>query len=349
LIISCNLEFNPMPTLTYSTETWPIDGTFTISRGSSTQTDVIVVEIRDGSVVGRGECYPFRRYGESIASVSAQLDTMVAPISDGLTRQSLQTAMPSGAARNAIDCALWDLESRRTKTPIANLTGLQDVPEIITAYTISLATPEVMAAQAKDHSTRPLLKVKLGGDGDDERMAAVRQAAPDTRLIADANEAWSLDHLRRFPQIFQSLDVELIEQPLPEADDGDLAKVDSPLPICADESFKNVSSLSRLRGLYQAINIKLDKTGGLTEAIKALHAAQDEGYQVLTGCMVTTSLSMAPARYLAGAADWADLDGPLLLARDRTPGLTYTQGRIAPVPSGLWGYTETNTVVGHHS
>ncbi len=328
-----------MATLTVRTETWSINGGFTIARGRTTEATVVVVELSDGPHRGRGECSPTARYGETPDSVVAQLQGLALDLADGLSREDLQTRLPPGAARNAADCAFWDLESARSGRSVAALAGLPEPGETITAYTVSLDTPTAMAAQAARAvaAGHPLLKLKLGGDGDLARLEAVRAAAPDTRLIVDANESWSLDQLTRDAPLYAQAGVELIEQPLPAGADDALTDLACPLPLCADESFHDLASLEAVAGRYQVVNIKLDKTGGLTEALRVYASAQAQGLDLFVGCMVATSLSMAPALVLAGAARWVDLDGALLLTRDRQPGLRYAAGRIAPPPPGLWG------------
>ncbi|MBN8994669.1 MAG: dipeptide epimerase [Rhizobiales bacterium] len=323
--------------LTVAAETWPIAGSFTIARGAKTEAAVVVARIGDGAASGRGEAVPYPRYGESVPEILHAIEAMAGAVAAGLDREGLRAAMPPGAARNAIDCALWDLAARRTGRSVAELAGLPAPRPVETAYTISLATPDSMAEAARHAAHRPLLKVKLGGAGDPARIAAVRRAAPRSRLIVDANEAWSADTFAGNMAAAAAAGVELIEQPLPADQDGALADLARPVPVCADESVHVTADLPRLRGLYDAVNIKLDKTGGLTEAIALDAAAKAAGFKVMIGCMVATSLSMAPALLLAGNADFVDLDGPLLLARDREPGLVYDGSRVMPAAPGLWG------------
>jgi L-alanine-DL-glutamate epimerase-like enolase superfamily enzyme len=323
--------------LTVAAETWPIAGSFTIARGAKTEAVVVVATITDGSHAGRGEAVPYPRYGESVGAVLAALRAMAGPVREGLDREGLRRAMPPGAARNALDCAFWDLESQRTGVPVAGLAGLPPPRPVETAYTLSLGTPESMAGAAARAGHRPLLKVKLGGAGDPERIAAVRRVAPGSRLIVDANEAWSPALFPGNMAAAAAAGVELIEQPLPAGDDEALRHLPRPVPVCADESVHVAADLPRLRGLYDAVNIKLDKAGGLTEALALADAAKAAGFRIMVGCMVATSLAMAPALLLAGEADFVDLDGPLLLARDRAPGLVYEGSRIMPAPRGLWG------------
>jgi L-alanine-DL-glutamate epimerase-like enolase superfamily enzyme len=318
-------------------ERWPIKEGFTISRGTKHEAVVVVATVSDGKFRGRGECVPYARYGESVEDVAAAIEACAGAIADGAGRTDLATLLAAGAARNALDCALWDLEAKRTRRNAAKLAGLPSLHAVETAFTISLAAPEVMAAQAREASVYPLLKLKLGGEGDEARLAAVREAAPHARLIVDANEAWQADDLESLLAAAAATGVELVEQPLPADADELLAHIDRPVPVCADESVHDSASLDRLAGLYDAVNIKLDKTGGLTEALLVASRARALGLKVMVGSMVATSLAMAPALLLAQDADFIDLDGPLLLARDRAPGLDYGGGTICPPPRELWG------------
>ncbi|WP_431855874.1 N-acetyl-D-Glu racemase DgcA [Azospirillum sp.] len=321
-------------------ESFPIRGAFRISRGSKTAAEVVVAEVRDeDGFAGRGECVPYARYGESVDAVVGELEAMADRVADGLGRLSLRTAMKPGAARNALDCALWDLEAKRTRVPAWILAELPAEPRALTTcFTLSLEEPEIMAAAARQAAARhELLKMKLTGDGDLERVHAVREAAPGARLIVDANEGWTLDHLVRYAPAFATLGVELIEQPLPAGDDEALRGYRCPVPLGADESCHGLASLERLRGLYQVVNIKLDKTGGLTEALLLKSAAEAAGFKVMVGCMVATSLAMAPAVLAGQGAAFVDLDGPLLLAEDRTPGLRYDGALVHPPEPELWG------------
>jgi L-Ala-D/L-Glu epimerase len=323
--------------LEVAVERWPIRGAFTISRGSKQEAVVVVAAINDGACRGRGECVPYARYGESVEDVVAAIKSCTAALAAGANRAELAQLLPPGAARNALDCALWDLEAKRSGVSAAALAGLPPLEAVQTAFTISLAPPEVMAEKAREAATYPLLKLKLGGEGDEARLAAVREAVPDARLIADANEAWQMDDLELLFAAAGAFGVELIEQPLPTEVDELLAHIERPVPVCADESVHDSASLDRLAGLYDAVNIKLDKTGGLTEALVVADRARALGLKVMVGSMVATSLSVAPALLVAQDAEWVDLDGPLLLARDREPGLAYDGGIIAPPPSELWG------------
>ncbi len=326
-----------MASLTVRTERWPIAGSFTIARGAKTEAAVVVAEIADGAITGRGECVPYARYGETIEGVTAALEAMRNALGGGLDRQALQAAMPAGAARNALDCAFWDLEAKAKTQAVHLLAGLPAPGPVVTAYTISLGTPAAMAAAAVKVSSRKLLKVKLGGDGDPERIRAVRKAAPNSELIVDANEAWHPDNLAANLTACAEVGVTLVEQPLPAGNDAVLAAIKRPIPVCADESVHDRASLPSLVGKYDAVNIKLDKTGGLTEALEMARDAERLGFSLMVGCMVATSLSMAPAMLLAQCARVVDLDGPLLLARDREHGLRYEDSLVYPAAAGLWG------------
>ena len=323
--------------LTVLRESWPLAGVFSIARGSRTEAKVLVVEIREGDAVGRGECVPYARYGESLDSVAAQIAGVAPDIERGRGRDWLQSAMPAGAARNAVDCALWDLDAKLAGQPVWDLAGLPEPGPVTTAYTISLDTAEKMAEAARAEARRPLLKVKLTGDGDIERLRAIRAAAPDSRLIVDANEAWSAEDLDDLPDMLARLGVEMIEQPLPAGSDDALLGYISPIPICADESCHDSDSLPQLAGKYTMVNIKLDKTGGLTEALKLRAAAEKAGFAIMVGCMVGTSLAMAPAVLVAQGAAMVDLDGPLWMRRDREPGLAITGSTMMPPEADLWG------------
>ena len=318
-------------------ESWPIAGRFTISRGSKTVAEVIVVEIQEDGAAGRGECVPYARYGESIEGVAAVIEGMRGAIENGLDRAGLQSRLPAGAARNALDCALWDLEAKRRRQPAWRLAGLERPGPVTTAYTLSLDTAENMGAAAKAQAARPLLKLKLAGPADLDRVRTVRQNAPGARLIVDANEGWSAGDYAALAPALAGLGVDLIEQPLPAGADEALQGLARTVPVAADESCHDRSSLARLAGRYDAVNIKLDKTGGLTEALALKREALAAGYRVMVGCMLGTSLAMAPALLLAQGADFVDLDGPLLLAKDRQPGLAYEGSRVASPAPELWG------------
>lgn len=311
-------------------ERFPIAGSFTISRGSRTEAVVVTVRIREDGLEGQGECVPYARYGESVESVVRQVEGIGERLRAGAGRDELLTLLPAGAARNAIDCALWDLEARRNGTSVAALAGRAPLKPVVTCYTLSLGSPESMREAAAKAAHRPLLKVKLGGDGDAERIAAVRDGAPGSRLVVDANEAWRPHNLAANLAACANAGVELIEQPLPAGDDAALADVDSNIAICADESIHDFASLGHLPGWYNAINIKLDKTGGLTDALRLLDAAKARGLGIMVGCMLGTSLAMRPAVILAQEADVIDLDGPLLLAKDRENPLRYDGSLLIP-------------------
>ena len=325
--------------LKVSVERWPIAGRFTISRGAKTEAAVVVAELADGAAVGRGECVPYGRYGETVEGVAAAIEAMRTALARGLDRAALQDAMPSGAARNALDCALWDVSAKRAGKPVHVLAGLPEPRPVITAYTISLGSPDEMAEAAARAADRPLLKVKLGGGapGDPTRLAAVRRAAPAAELIVDANEGWTPETLAENFSACAAAGVTLIEQPLPAADDASLARGARPVKVCADESVHDRASLENLVGRYDAVNIKLDKTGGLTEALALLREAEARGFAVMIGCMVATSLAMAPAMLIAQRAQFVDLDGPLLLAADRPGGLRYDGSVVHPAAAALWG------------
>lgn len=327
-----------MRQLTVTIDRFPIAGKFTIARGSRTEAVVVTATIHHNGATGHGECVPYARYGETVEGVAAAIEALRPQIEAGLTREALQAAMPPGAARNAIDCALWDLDAKRSGIRAHVTAGVNRWPPATTAYTISLDTPEAMADAAARAADRPILKVKFGGQGGDlERIAAVRRAAPDATLIADANEGWTEDNIAEHFAACAEAGFALVEQPLPAKADGYLEKIARPVAICADESVHDRASLDRLVGLYDAVNIKLDKTGGLTEALALADAAQERGFSLMIGCMVGTSLAMAPAMVLAPRARFVDLDGPLLLARDREPGLTYEGSIVYPPEPALWG------------
>jgi len=316
-------------------ERWPIAGRFSISRGSKTEAVIVVAEISRGGVTGRGECMPYPRYGET-PEVAANAIHSVGHWTS-LTREMLRERMPPGAARNALDCALWDLEAKEAKRRAWELVSLPAPHPLTTAYTISLGTPEEMARATSAAAHRPLLKIKLGGEGDEARIAAVRRAAPDATLIIDANEAWSDANLQRNLDACAEAGVTLVEQPLPAGQDATLERIVRPIPVCADESAHATSSLKDLMGRYDAVNIKLDKTGGLTEALAMRREAERLGLRVMVGCMVATSLAMAPALIVAQQAFIVDLDGPLLLAKDREDGLRYEGSVVHPPDAALWG------------
>ena len=310
---------------------------FRISRGVKTEAHVVVVDIVDGDHRGRGECVPYARYGETVDGVQAEIAEHAGWLEVGIERHELQTAMPAGAARNAVDCALWDLEAKQAGLPAWKIAGLERMAPVTTAYTLSLDTPEGMAAAARDAAARPLIKIKLGHDGDEERLRAIREAAPNSKLIIDANEGWSKERIEPLFALCAEVGVALIEQPLPADDDALLADIAHPVTVCADESVHDLDSLDAIVGRYDAINIKLDKTGGLTEALALCKAAQERDIAIMVGCMLATSLAMAPAMIVAQHASVVDLDGPLLLAEDRDPGITFDGSIMHPPPPELWG------------
>jgi L-Ala-D/L-Glu epimerase len=321
---------------------FPIKGRFTIARGSKTFAEVLNVEVRDGAHIGRGESVPYARYGETIDQGLTELEALRPKIEAGLDIDALQALMPAGAARNALDCALWDLRAKKTGIPAYATAGLSTLVPLTTAFTLSLDTPEAMGEQALQNAHRPLLKLKIGGpnsvDQDDlARIEAVHHKAPKSALIVDGNEGLSFADLKALAPDMRALGVVLIEQPLPAANDHELIGYDCPVPLCADESLHTRNDLAHCAKLYQAINIKLDKSGGLTEALRLKADAMAMGLGVMTGCMVASSLAMAPAMLLGQGVDFVDLDGPLLLAQDREGGLRYDGSVIfAPLPQ-LWG------------
>ena len=325
------------PSLAARIERWPIAGSFTISRGAKTEAVTVVAELSQGGHVGRGECVPYPRYGETPEATLAAVLSLREAVGRGLDRAALLAAMPACAARNALDCAMLDLEAKSSGRRAWDLLGRPAPRPCTTAYTISLASPKAMAAATAKASHRPLLKIKLGGDGDGRRIAAVRKSAPESELIVDANEAWTPRNLERNLAACADVGVTLVEQPLPAGQDEVLARIRRPLAVCADESVHDRASLAGLRERYDAVNIKLDKTGGLTEALAMAEAAHAQGFEIMIGCMVATSLAMAPAMLLASQARFVDLDGPLLLARDREGGLRYDGSLIYPPDAALWG------------
>ena len=306
---------------------------FTISRGSRTQAEVLTVRVSDGDHVGFGECVPYARYDESLDSVTAEI--MGLPVD--VTRASLQDLLPAGAARNAVDCAMWDFAAKQAGTRAWDLIGVPAPKPEITAYTLSLDTPEKMQVQAAQNASRPLLKIKLGTPDDMARLEAVRRGAPKSRIIVDANEGWTADVYADLAPHLLRLGVQMVEQPLPAGEDDMLAEIERPLPVCADESCHDRTSLPGLKGKYDMVNIKLDKTGGLTEALSLKEDAIAQGYDVMVGCMVGSSLAMAPAVILAQGVAFTDLDGPLLLAEDRDEPVTFDEAGVHAPSAGLWG------------
>jgi L-alanine-DL-glutamate epimerase-like enolase superfamily enzyme len=319
--------------ITVTPESFRLAEVFTISRGSRTEAKVLTVRVERDGVSGWGECVPYARYGESLESVAAQIEGLP----EGIGRAALQEALPPGAARNAVDCALWDWEAKRAGRRVWELAGLPAPEPVITAFTLSLDTPERMEAAAARHAHRPLLKIKLGTPDDMPRLEAVRRGAPNARIIVDANEGWTAEVYADLAPHLLRLGVALVEQPLPAADDAALLGLARPVPVCADESCHDRASLAHLAGKYDMVNIKLDKTGGLTEALALRDAARAAGYRLMVGCMVGTSLAMAPAVLVAQGAEIADLDGPLLLAEDRPHALAYDERGVNPPEPALWG------------
>lgn len=319
--------------LIVATESFRLSRPFTISRGSRTAAEVLTVRIDRAGFQGRGECVPYARYDETLASVTAQIGA----VSPDVTGAALQALLPAGAARNAVDCALWDLWAKQTGRRVWDLAGLPAPGPLITAFTLSLDSPDVMQAEARTHAHRPILKIKLGTPDDMPRLEAVRRGAPQARIIVDANEGWSPEVYTDLAPHLIRLGVELVEQPLPAGADEMLAEIARPVPVCADESCHDRDSLPALKGKYDLVNIKLDKAGGLTEALALRDAARAAGFGVMVGCMVGTSLAMAPAVLLAQGADYVDLDGPLLLAEDREHPLRYDAAGVHPPEAALWG------------
>ncbi len=318
-------------------ERFQLQQTFKISRGSKTEAEVIRVQLKEDGFTGQGECVPYARYGETIESVLGQIEALRQNIESGLSRNNLQDAIVPGAARNALDCALWDLEAKTTGIPVWKLAGLEEPQSLETAYTLSLDTPEAMGVAAKENANRPMLKLKLGGQRDLERLKAVRVSAPNSKIIVDANEGWDAQAWLELQGSLSDLGVSLIEQPLAEGGEAALAKHNHQVPVCADESCHTSNDLDNLTGLYDYINIKLDKTGGLTEALKLKHKAEELGFGIMVGCMVGSSLAMAPAILVGQGVEYVDLDGPLLLAQDRTDKLDYHGSIVCPPKPTLWG------------
>ncbi|SMH40792.1 N-acetyl-D-Glu racemase DgcA [Maritimibacter sp. HL-12] len=319
--------------LTVNQERFALAEVFTISRGSKSEAAVLTVRAEDAGAAGWGECVPYARYDETLESVRAEIKALP----ERFSRAELQGLLPAGAARNAVDCALWDLEAKQAGKRAWELAGLPAPGPEITAFTLSLGTAEEMRAKAAANAHRPLLKIKLGTPDDMPRLEAVRAGAPKSRIIVDANEGWTAEAYADLAPHLIRLGVELVEQPLPAGADDMLAEIARPLPVCADESCHDRASLPALRGKYDVINIKLDKTGGLTEALALRDAARAEGFRVMVGCMVGSSLAMAPAVLVAQGAMVTDLDGPLLLAEDRPHGLRYDAAGVHPPEAALWG------------
>ena len=319
--------------LSVGADSFPLARPFTISRGTRTEARVLTVMLEDAGYVGRGECVPYARYGETPESVAAA----IAGLPEALDRLVLRDLLPPGAARNAVDCALWDLEAKRSGRRVWQLAGLPEPGPEVTAFTLSLDKPEAMRAEAARNAGRPLLKVKLGGEGDMARLEAVRAGAPEARIVVDANEGWSAEEYAALAPAMVGLGVAMVEQPLPAGADAALAEMARPLPVCADESCHDRASLAALAGRYDMVNVKLDKTGGLTEALALRDAARAAGFGIMVGCMVGSSLAMAPAVLVAQGAAVVDLDGPLLLAADRAHPLVYDARGVHPSMPELWG------------
>ena len=318
-------------------ERWPLSRPFRIARGVKTAAEVVVVEAHDGDCVGFGECVPYARYGESLDSVLAQIGSVADAFAAGMTRADLQLALPAGAARNAVDCALWDLEAKRAGRSVAELAGLPDIREMVTAVTVSLDAPARMAEAAAALAGAPLIKVKVDSSAPLDAVAAVRTAAPDARLIVDPNESWSPELLFALLPRLAELGVDLIEQPIPANLDGALEGLSPPIPICADEAAHTTADLARVARCYRSVNIKLDKTGGLTEALELADLAQSKGIDLMVGNMVGTSLAMAPGYVIAQLCRYVDLDGALVLKQDRDNAMTYEGGVVSAPSTSLWG------------
>ena len=319
-------------------QSWPVAGSFTIARGSRTEAVVVSVSIAEDGFEGHGECTPYARYGETPQTVLAQIETVVDLIEQGGSRDDLIAALKPGAARNALDCALWDLEAKKAGVPAHVLAGIDRLSPVTTCFTISLGSPAKMASDAAAASDRPILKIKLGGGADDPaRIAAVREAAPDATLLVDANEGWTPDTLLKNLDACLDAGVDCVEQPLPANADDALFGLDHKVPLCADESAHGIEELDRLAALYDMINIKLDKTGGLSSALKLVEAARAHELGIMVGCMLGSSLAMAPAFLLTPSARFVDLDAPLLLAKDREPGMHYDGSLVYPPSRALWG------------
>ena len=319
--------------ITVTRDSFALARTFTISRGSKTSAQVLTVQITRNGVSGWGECVPYARYGGSLDGDTA----LIAALPPSITRADLQHALPAGSARNALDCALWDLEAKTTGKPVWQLADLTSPKPVATAFTLSLDTPEIMRQQATEHAHRPILKIKLGTPDDMPRLEAVRAGAPRSVLIIDANEGWTPEVYTDLAPHLLRLGVAMVEQPLPAGADDMLAEIARPLPVCADESAHDTASLAGLVGKYDLVNLKLDKTGGLTEALRARAELHRLGLGLMVGCMVGSSLAMAPAVLLAQGAMYSDLDGPLLLSHDRAHPLRYSAQGVHPPQPALWG------------
>jgi len=329
-------------TLGVARERWPLSRPFRISRGVKTEAEVVVVELSQDGATGRGESVPYARYGETPDSVLEQVEGVRRALETGADRSLLTALLPPGAARNAVDCALWDLEARLSGLSVARALGLAPPEGLATAVTVSLDHPDRMAQAAAAVAHAPLLKIKVDAEDPKARIRAVADAAPAARLIVDPNESWTFDLLDELQPFLSGLNVDLLEQPLPAAEEARLEGWTPAVSVCADESAHTSADLERLRGRYQAVNVKLDKTGGLTEGAAMLRAARAMGFQVMVGCMISTSLSIAPAALLAAQADFADLDGPWWMKQDRAGGFGFSEGRMMPTAAGFWGESAHN-------
>jgi L-alanine-DL-glutamate epimerase-like enolase superfamily enzyme len=323
--------------LKVSVESWPLARPFAISRGVKTAADVVVVEVIEGGARGWAECVPYPRYDETTESVVAEIEAVRRAVEGDIQPATLQDLMPAGAARNAVDCALWDLRAKEAHASVAEMCGLGSLKPEITAETIGIGTPDEMGARAAELAHAPLLKIKMDATDIEKRLDAIRAGAPNARLIVDPNEGWTADIVADKGRYLAGIGVEMLEQPVPAGDDDGLADIRSPVALCADEALHTAADLEGLRGKYDMVNIKLDKTGGLTEALVVRERALGLGFEIMVGCMVGTSLAMAPAVLVAQGAKIVDLDGPLLLKDDRKPGLDFTDGMIHPPEPALWG------------
>ena len=323
--------------LTVTVQSWPLARPFAISRGVKTAADVVVIEVAEAGARGWAECVPYPRYDETTESVVAEIEQVRRAIEGDAANAEIQSLMAAGAARNAVDCALWDLRAKEAHTSVAALCGLDTLRPEITAETIGIGTPDEMGARAAELKDAPLLKIKMDANDIEARLDAIKASAPSARLIVDPNEGWTADIVAAKGEYLQRIGVEMLEQPVPAGDDEGLRGIASPVALCADEALHTSADLDGLKGKYDMVNIKLDKTGGLTEALALKAKAESMGFGIMVGCMVGTSLAMAPATLVAQGAKIVDLDGPLLLKEDRKPGLDFTDGMIHPPKPDLWG------------
>jgi len=335
----------PKRILSVYSENWN-EEPFSISRGESDNFDVVIVKLEQNGIMGWGESSPTERYCETAYKTISLIENFRKELENGISRNEIQSMMPKGAARNAVDCAMWDLEAKMANKRVWELSEFSKhlqidnlgKPKIVTTvYSIGLDTPKKMGYLAKKNSKRPILKIKLTGDGDLERLNSIKENAPDSRLIVDANEGWEPEHYSRFVPEFLKLGVEMIEQPFPADKDNLLKNFDHPIPICADESCHDRNDLPHLEGLYEFINIKLDKTGGLSEAMYLQKEAESKGFKTMVGCMSSTSLGIAPAFLIAQHAKIIDLDAPLYLYNDRSFPIKYELSNVFPPSEHLWG------------